>query len=750
MKISIKLFLGFSLIVLMLFGLLYTSSVNNSTIAENSNRIILQVDDSEKRFLNFSEIDELERDIAALSQEVLNFGYLMKEDQINSSFQIINDKITSLESKSENLSLHEDIKALLNELSVNVSGVYSYKISEMSASTDYNNGVMELNGIMQEQNLLESDINKLKWVNRSSLSKLVDQFNTYLIGNTEWDSEVVGKSIGKLSVYETEQLWKELDLTGEFEGVSRIIVEARDAFFSMNNFKQIETAVNELKMIIEEKTDMMPFKKTLLLLTSENYLQKLKELQGLLSRKSTLDSEISALKADNDFNLMMQEQSNLLTMGIINGSVIGNIDQLKTMIAEFKNTETERVMSEFSEIRTQSQNSKTAINQNNQSVFLIISIIILFSCTVGLIVFLSIRKSINSFIDEIEKLEGLDFSGDMSQEKRRDEFSTLQTVLNRIIAEVRNTLKSVRNASEKIEDGTIQLDRITLETKNESKLISAQVALTNKNVTDTSASIAQVSAEIEEIKSIAAQVSSVSKSLSEKSQNTFESAKNGTKKLSEIGQIVDQAKSKAGNTKQIASLLVDETKRAGTVIATIASISEQTNLLALNAAIEAARAGQSGKGFSVVADEIRKLAEETKRATNNVESILSQMEKGIKSVSKASDDTEEVIVKVQDRSRESISQFNRIMSHLSTVNDEVEQLRISVDLQETSAEEMTKAMNDSSGSMTAASVQMQKIVEIFDSQLSRIDRIDENSGNLNNLRQSLEKEVKKFKIGEAA
>ncbi|HPJ89248.1 MAG TPA: methyl-accepting chemotaxis protein [Thermotogota bacterium] len=750
MKISIKLFLGFSLIVLMLFGLLYTSSVNNSTIAENSNRIILQVDDSEKRFLNFSEIDELERDIAALSQEVLNFGYLMKEDQINSSFQIINDKITSLESKSENLSLHEDIKALLNELSVNVSGVYSYKISEMSASTDYNNGVMELNGIMQEQNLLESDINKLKRVNRSSLSKLVDQFNTYLIGNTEWDSEVVGKSIGKLSVYETEQLWKELDLTGEFEGVSRIIVEARDAFFSMNNFKQIETAVNELKMIIEEKTDMMPFKKTLLLLTSENYLQKLKELQGLLSRKSTLDSEISALKADNDFNLMMQEQSNLLTMGIINGSVIGNIDQLKTMIAEFKNTETERVMSEFSEIRTQSQNSKTAINQNNQSVFLIISIIILFSCTVGLIVFLSIRKSINSFIDEIEKLEGLDFSGDMSQEKRRDEFSTLQTVLNRIIAEVRNTLKSVRNASEKIEDGTIQLDRITLETKNESKLISAQVALTNKNVTDTSASIAQVSAEIEEIKSIAAQVSSVSKSLSEKSQNTFESAKNGTKKLSEIGQIVDQAKSKAGNTKQIASLLVDETKRAGTVIATIASISEQTNLLALNAAIEAARAGQSGKGFSVVADEIRKLAEETKRATDNVESILSQMEKGIKSVSKASDDTEEVIVKVQDRSRESISQFNRIMSHLSTVNDEVEQLRISVDLQETSAEEMTKAMNDSSGSMTAASVQMQKIVEIFDSQLSRIDRIDENSGNLNNLRQSLEKEVKKFKIGEAA
>jgi methyl-accepting chemotaxis protein len=446
----------------------------------------------------------------------------------------------------------------------------------------------------------------------------------------------------------------------------------------------------------------------------------------------------------------MLEQSSLLTIGIINGSVIKHIDRLKTIITEFKNRKTESVMAGFSGIRTQSEGSMSAIHENNKSVLIIISTIIILSCSIGFIVFLSIRNSINRFVKDMEKLEKLDFSGAISQKKRRDEFSKLQVVLDRIILEVKNTLKSVKSASERIEDGTRQLDQITLETKTETHVINDQVSLTNKNVTDTSASIQQVSAEIEEIKSIAVQVSSVSKKLSEKSLKTIESAKNGTKELSEIGEIVDQAKIKAENTREIAATLVEETKKAGAVISTIASISEQTNLLALNAAIEAARAGQAGKGFSVVADEIRKLAEETKRATDDVETILNHMDNGIRSVSNASDDTEEVIRKMQDKSRESIVQFNEIMSQLTFMNDEVERLSLSVRLQEDTAEEMTKAMDLSSNSMMEATVQMQKIVEIFGNQISRIEQIDENSETLSTLRYGLEREIQKFRIEKVA
>ncbi len=750
MKISVKLLLGFTIIVSMLFGLLYTSLGNTSKVGENSNMIINQIETSESGFRDFLKTDAIERHINSLTQDVLYFGYVMKGEQVESSYQTILEKIHSLEADAKDLSIHEEIPEILSGLLTDITSVYDYKKGELSAGSDYNNSFIKLNSLKNDISKVDADIDKLKSVNTFLLGQFIKEIEKTLSDPSEEKPKDYVNRINKLTIYETEKLWKDLGVTREFETVSAIIVESRDAFFSLNNMKQIEGASEVFKTEINLSSTLLPFKKELLLLSIENYLQSLRGLKDLLNKRTALNSEIAISEADHEFNKMMLEQSSLLTTGIINGSVIKHIDRLKTIITEFKNRKTESVMAGFSGIRTQSEGSMSAIHENNKSVLIIISAIIILSCSIGFIVFLSIRNSINRFVKDMEKLEKLDFSGAVSQKKRRDEFSKLQVVLDRIILEVKNTLKSVKSASERIEDGTRQLDQITLETKTETHVINDQVSLTNKNVTDTSASIQQVSAEIEEIKSIAVQVSSVSKKLSEKSLKTIESAKNGTKELSEIGEIVDQAKKKAENTREIAATLVEETKKAGAVISTIASISEQTNLLALNAAIEAARAGQAGKGFSVVADEIRKLAEETKRATDDVETILNHMDNGIRSVSNASDDTEEVIRKMQDKSRESIVQFNEIMSQLTFMNDEVERLSLSVRLQEDTAEEMTKAMDLSSNSMMEATVQMQKIVEIFGNQISRIEQIDENSETLSTLRYGLEREIQKFRIEKVA
>lgn len=205
--------------------------------------------------------------------------------------------------------------------------------------------------------------------------------------------------------------------------------------------------------------------------------------------------------------------------------------------------------------------------------------------------------------------------------------------------------------------------------------------------------MAEMSATSQEVASHAAEAANAAKEADHaatESASTMQSAQASVNRLSE----------QVGKTVETVKKLAEDTNEVGTVLSVIRGIAEQTNLLALNAAIEAARAGEQGRGFAVVADEVRTLAQKTQQSTEEIEGIIHNVQNGAK-------ETVSVMDASYETTNQSASLFKDATEKLGVVTHSVERITDLSHQVATAAEEQTNVAED----ITRTIVQVSDLVE---------------------------------------
>ncbi|WP_164744498.1 methyl-accepting chemotaxis protein [Paenibacillus xylaniclasticus] len=385
------------------------------------------------------------------------------------------------------------------------------------------------------------------------------------------------------------------------------------------------------------------------------------------------------------------------------------------------------------------------LERTTRLLFIVLSILFIVSVLLFISLYLAIRQSIRLLEEGTAKVA----NGDLNTKlvlNTKDEMRNIETAFNRMTGQLNDLVRGIAASAEHVASSSEQLNASAEEV---TLAVEHSTAAVNQMAVDTEREVESIKESAQAMNEMAEGIERIAESSVKVSALTNETtgfANIGNTTVEQALHQMEKIKHTVGQSSEKINELYNNSAQIDSIVTVISEIAKQTNLLALNAAIEAARAGEHGKGFAVVADEVRKLAERSRDSAAQIAELIgiiqSDTTQSVQMMGIVSDTVQTGIEVTEDAAEK----FGHILTSMQELNPQMEDISATALEFSAQVEQVATVMQQLLEMAQHTSEATEEIAASSEEQLAVMEEVSSSAGSLSQMAESLQGMVRQFRL----